>query len=1006
MKLLLSLFLLFLMPLLLRSQEDLSLRYTGKATTALVGDGRFIVKVSADRFLAARGLILEGMFRFFRNKEELLPSSTLWNSTVFPGGASYDIRVGRDTIHITYGVLPETGFTVLVETSPLVETRLSSSQSNSLLRTEAMDAEKKRTVFRQKEGKQPALTASSFRQALEQPYRSKLVLHSPQPTLNKAVAFSQSLLDLSYNGELMYCELFRWLDIWARDLGSGLLPGALVSGREEMARKSLSYDLNRYATMRPEDCKNSNDPSQGGTASEVGWTMRSIWTWYQFSGNLDTLKKDAALMRPWVSFWIKRDYDEDGLITDVTDFMDHMIMMLSTNGVQTLASNAMYASMLNYAASIEAAIGNTKDAKKIQALYTRTVNALNTLYWNDDKGYFSNMLLWDGVCRRSSQASQAMLLKIGATDEQRSKRTLDFLKNYNWSDYGSVTIRPRMNHVGLDNDQNVRVWPWWNLWEAEARFRNKDTTGAWHLLDLAAATIEDEKYPGLIEETLDTTGISTGGNVFATAGGNLLETVVKDLLGVEAMTPGWMKIKVVPAVPSSWSSYDCSIPTPGGSLLLKYSEDVLHITVKDPRIKEVHVKDMAGVVVNGAEKRIWQTPAATSFNYQPVAKKMVAPMKQGKAVLFYDPHFHTVAPALNLEQVTIDQLEKLPGGSATKLVITGNRLPLFTYSGKSVKAILEKFVERGGTVVFYGATTNAKTDEDGAGILGEQCGIIDWYQYLAERTKTALSNWKKKEGSYTTSFLLPANYSKDPIYIELGPLAGLDSVFINNQPVANYRDMEPFIRQEYPTQTGYPDTHRYKMLSRLYSIKPGTAAWQAFRFNQQNSIRVKLMNDGLKMGIPEQNQANIGIMTTEKNWQPIDEALPNLGLSSPKRKGINYWGSEQFFNSWSTKNGLFGFTVEGAGISFGENTLLGGLEQVNIPVSNAYTDFSVFHPWNFEVLAYTTTNEHLLYPATTERYPCIARIVNTNGGGYLLITPAVVGQPIGETILKKLQIIP
>src|SRR3546814_12088689 len=56
-------------------------------------------------------------------------------------------------------------------------------------------------------------------------------------------------------------------------------------------------------------------------------------------------------------------------------------------------------------------------------------------------------------------------------------------------------------------------------------------------------------------------------------------------------------------------------------------------------------------------------------------------------------------------------------------------------TGKPIKKALEAFVNKEGTVVFYGAATNAKTDEDGAGILGEQCGMIDWYQYLPARDK-------------------------------------------------------------------------------------------------------------------------------------------------------------------------------------------------------------------------------------------------------------------------------
>lgn len=76
------------------------------------------------------------------------------------------------------------------------------------------------------------------------------------------------------------------------------------------------------------------------------------------------------------------------------------------------------------------------------------------------------MTLWGSISERSAQPSQSMLLKMGATDRERTNRTLDFLKKNNWNDFGSITILPEMNHVPLTNDQNVKIWPWWNLWEA------------------------------------------------------------------------------------------------------------------------------------------------------------------------------------------------------------------------------------------------------------------------------------------------------------------------------------------------------------------------------------------------------------------------------------------------------------------------------------------------------------------------------------------------------------
>ena len=1016
-----TLFLLFFLTLSFTSevlgQKDFSLRYIGKAPTSLVGNGRFIVKTTPERFVAARGINLEGRLQFYRGQEEVMPASTLWNSTIFPGGALYDIRAGRDSISVLYGVLPQTGFIICVKIPARIQVKLSQENSILLHHKEVQDRNTKYVFFLQNEVHIPTKSLHDLKDLLQEPYQQQLVLNSPNETLDKAVAFSQYLLDLGYNGEIILCELFRWLDIWARDLGSGLLPGGLVSGRSEMARSSLDYDLRRYALMSPEYCKNSNDPSQGGTSAEIGWTARSCWNYYMFSGDLNLLRKDAEVIRPWVAHWIERDYDEDGLIIDVTEFMDHMLMMVTTNGVSTLATNAMYAASLKYFSKIEQALGNKREAQKLEKLYEKTLNALNTVYWNSEKEYFNNMTLWGVVSERSSQTFQSLLLKMGVTDDDRARKALDFLKNNNWCDYGSITVTPRMNHVPLTNDQNVKVWPWWNLWEAEARFNHNDKEGGYHLLNLAAKTIEDEKYPGLIEETLDIDGTSIGGNVFMTAAGNLLEVVVKDLLGIETLTPGWAKIKITPRVPAEWTNYDCKIPTPEGMILLHYKDGELSININDANILEVYVEDLEYTNVFGAEKKQYIATGTKELKYHPINKKDSPPIPEGRSAIFYDKEFHSVKPSLNLDMVDVNSLANLHTSPYKKVIIQGNSLPLYTKDGKSIKEALETYINHGGTVFFYGATVNPKSNEDGAGILGEQCGIIDWYQYLPEKEKTFLTEWafspattntslNQTNGSYTSFFNLDASIEGQDMYLELGALVGLDSVFINDIYIACYRDMEKLIKQEYPTTTTYADTHRYKMLSRLYIIKAGSEEYNAFAFNETNKLTVKLFNDGMNYGIPKKNAPNIGILnSTLKSWQATDEAIPNIGFQNPKRKGVNYWGSEQFFNSWSTKNGLFGFEIDGQGIHFCDNNALKGMENLNIPVQATYTDFSLFKPWNFEVLAYTTTKQALLYPMTEERYPCIVRIVNTRTkGGYVLINPSVANHPVGQTVLKQLKV--
>ncbi len=933
----------------------------GKGLAGLVGDGSFLVRTTQDGYECVRGGHFSGTLGL---------ESACVGSSFFPGGVEYRYADGTKVL---YGAADGSMVAAVCgHHSPDGFERLGKDEYEEL------------------------------RLRLYKPYSEGLLISTPDNTLDLSVQFSQYLLDLGFNGRFMLCELFRWLDIWARDLGSGLLPGALASGRPVPARKSLEYDLDRYSRCIPSDCKNTNDPSQGGTAEGIGWTVRSIWNYYMYSGDKEILEKDMAVMRPWIEFWIGRDYDEDGLIIDVTEFMDHMIMMLTTQGVSTLAANAMYSSIFMFAAKIEKELGNQDESARMNSLYERTMNALNTVYWNEGEGYFNNMTLWGDVSRRSAQASQAMLLKIGATDRVRTQRTLRYLKEHNWVGFGSLTITPKMNHVPLSNDQNMNVWPWWNFWEAEARLNNGDIDGGYWLLSKGVSSIKDEKYPGLMEENFDLSGKTFGGNAFPTAAGNLLEVVVKDLMGIKSVTAGWKEVEVSPNVPSSWRNYSCRVPVPGGFITLVVKNRREIVTVESPVVKRVFVA--SGTTVKGAEKAILEkSPEAESYEYSPVRPKPVPPVSTGSAVQFFDSRVHQ-APLVSVpDLVDIEGLSSIDKSCYTHLVIQGNTLP------RQARGAIERFVSRGGHVVFFGASVNAKNDQDGAGILGEQCGIVDWIDYLPERSKLFIRRWEQKSTDYprysdylyTADVVIPDEYSGRDIYFEVGPLTGLDSVFVNGTLVGAFSSMEKYRAQEYPAATDYPNSNEYMRMGRMYVIP--ASGQEYINFGKTNKVEIRIRKDVCREGLTDRNAPNLGVLTGGMAWQYVDEDIKGFGFEFPKRKGVNYWGNEKFFNSWSTSQGLFGFAKSGQGVSFVKGTALGDIPFKSMNVDAVYTDFALFAPMNFEVLAYTVTSEHLLYPMESEHYPCAVRVVhNDKGGGYTLIAPALSKGILGEQVLNRL----
>ena len=89
-----------------------------------------------------------------------------------------------------------------------------------------------------------------------------LVLRTPDPDLDRAVAFAKVHLRQGYDwtpdehgrpggpGSKMVCDIFRWRDVWSRDFGSGFGPGGLAAGLVDAVLATLDYEAERY-TVHP-----------------------------------------------------------------------------------------------------------------------------------------------------------------------------------------------------------------------------------------------------------------------------------------------------------------------------------------------------------------------------------------------------------------------------------------------------------------------------------------------------------------------------------------------------------------------------------------------------------------------------------------------------------------------------------------------------------------------------------------------------------------------------------
>lgn len=858
------------------AQGRWELSYGGRTPAGVVGNGRSVVQVGPGAYAFFLGGDASGQLRLVVDGEPRNLDPARATATFIPGGIVYRETMPDLNVEILHGATAEIPYLVALRVSQAhgrVELEVGSRGEPALAPTG-------RLAVALKDGRGelvlaagasvPAQSWDTLRAAVEAPYRSGLVLETPDPALDRAVAFSRFLIDLGFDGRLHVCDLYRWRDVWSRDLGSGLAPGALASGRFAAARTTIEYDLRRYASHHPTGLRVTEDPSQGGSAEGTAWLARAVWRDYLQSGDRDFLVRAASTLRPWVEAWIARDSDERGLIVDTSEWMDHSRFFLFPDGARVLYSNALMADLLRSFARIEAELGAPAAAHRLAALRARFVAGINAELWDEALGAYDNLSLWGRRDERISSDGNVLAVLAGVATEARAHRALQTVRSRAWRAAGSVTIVPPMTHVEPGNDHNYRVWPWWNAVEARARFRTGDIEGALHLLERAAATLEDEHDPGLIEELVTPEGISEGGHAFVTAAGSYLDAIWEGLLGIDVLAPGAARLRIAPRVPTAWKNWRATVPFSRGQIVIAAVDGVLRIRVGDPRVKVVEAP--AGAIVEGAQ-RVDLSPAALYAASVPPAptRAAVPPPRSRVAAVFVEPGITAATFAgLPAARVSAEQLAHLDARKLGALVVVGDALPIKTRDGVEVQAVLARYLDHGGAIVFYGASMEERVRHVTG--MGERGGVIDWYA---------------------------------------------------------------------PVDGGH--------------------------------------------------------------WKPFD---PRSGAIAdrPVRLGVVSWGpGGDFFNSWETARGAFGFRVEGRGVAFAGP--LADLAPLAVDVHEVFTDFAATRPWVFEPLAYTQTRQRILHPDQGERYPCAARIVNLATGGEIILVPASIAQTgAGLTVLEKLGI--
>jgi len=694
----------------------------------LVGNGRSVIVVTPTGFHYQRGGGSDGKLRVSIGGQPVDLGQLNWKTTAFPGGIVFTHQTTNGSLQIfdtaladdPYGILVQLGgdFTnasITIEGETKFQSRAGTNRANAASR-----------IFGFSEtGKIANADFDTLRGAVLTPYTERgMVLHSPDKLLDQAVLFNQYLLDLSYDGNLIVCELFRWADLWSRDAGSGFVPGSLFTGRIEAAQKCIDVDLARHEKATARALKTTSDASQGGSAEGVGHLTTALWDYYLITGDRAYLARVAKGIRPWVDAWLARDYGHTGLIVDTTDWMDHSRYAMLPFGGRTLYANAQMVRLLGTFTQIEHELGNSPGETRYARERDRFIAGINAQLWSEKLGAYGNLLVAGQIDERTASAANSLALLGGVADPQRAVRVLATLKAKNWRPNGTLTITPLMTYIP-DNDQNEKIWPWWVAYEALARFKNGDADGGLFLLHACAATIRNPQYPGMMDETMNRDGGTEGGRAFATAAGSLLTSIYKGLFGIEILAGGMREVKVVPNLPSAWQNASLHPPTPGGSFAIEVHDRVPHITVNDSRIKVVYTT--ADAVVSGAEKKIWSAPAAQVAR---AGELMVAPPLVARTAAYFDepgfPHSAPIPPDSTLARVSCQKLATLDASEIGAVIIRGNALPFATANGQPLQAALGRYLAGGGRLIFQGVTMRSNQG-DARPQQGEDGGVIEWF---------------------------------------------------------------------------------------------------------------------------------------------------------------------------------------------------------------------------------------------------------------------------------------
>lgn len=410
---------------------------------------------------------------------------------------------------------------------------------------------------------------------------TQLVLHSPEPALDRAVEYAKVNLDESF--------------VCNPDLGCGLVAGYGLSGPAsdrpgfgwffggDAAINSFAMvdagqsDLVRdgvfrfFARYQRADGKITHEISQG--AGWIDWFGKYPYAFYHGDtspfwvlafGEYWRQTADTALVRElWPNIrkameWSRAtDTNGDGLMENskagagALEVGDLQIGILSD-----VYLSGVWISALDRFARMAEAMGEPALADSSRALRAKALRTMESRLWMPSLGQYAFALLEDGSVNENLTAWPATAMAFDVFDRDRGAQMAARLASSEiMTDWGARPLSAKSKLFDPLHYNNGAVWPFVTGWVSLAEYRYHNPLAGKFALDAIARTGFDESrgrnpevISGRLYKLLDT---AVPQQFFATS--MVITPLIRGLLGLDVDAPAH-KVLLAPHLPPAWDS--------------------------------------------------------------------------------------------------------------------------------------------------------------------------------------------------------------------------------------------------------------------------------------------------------------------------------------------------------------------------------------------------------------------------------------------------------------------